>query len=300
MQCFLPSSCGAHRDAARPVVKHQGEAWGASHGLERCRGDPARLRHERDGFRFTTQADRRSRTTAVMQRHRDRSVEAHLAGPDLGSPPKFVASWGVGQFSRVRPCMTLKDRDMRNAISHCWLNALWLSVPLCLGLLGCKSPTKHEVRAEFDEFLSTRHSCETDNDCVLVHTDCPLDCDHVVNAQHATSVERKTRMLVDDYESGDQSCVYGCGPAFGAECLETTCVVVRERGDAGAPNQGRARRGSRTGCAFSAIPRRPRLDQLGPKTTRGKQSVRRSRVHSPRTTGYVHFESFRTLGGTVR
>ena len=114
---------------------------------------------------------------------------------------------------------------MLDRVTRSWLATITAVAVAATGVAAC-APSEEDVRAEFNEFLSSRDDCETSDQCVLVLTECPLGCYHAVNARYATSVERKARELVDDYESGGRACAYGCLQAFGAVCEVGSCVVA--------------------------------------------------------------------------
>jgi len=79
-------------------------------------------------------------------------------------------------------------------------------------LLACAAcaPSEEEIREEFDEFLSTRVSCSSVDDCTIVHPGCPLGCHVGVNKAYEAEVKAKAEELIDDYESGGQACDYEC------------------------------------------------------------------------------------------
>ncbi len=90
---------------------------------------------------------------------------------------------------------------------------------------ACSAPSEEEIKKEFAEYVATRKACATDDDCVLAWTDCPLGCGTAVSLEHQSDVERKARELIEDYESGGQSCVYDC-MALTAVCADGSCTEM--------------------------------------------------------------------------
>ena len=93
---------------------------------------------------------------------------------------------------------------------------------MALFLTAC-APSEDEIRAEFEEFVSPRKACTTNDDCVLAATGCPLGCGTAVNREQQAAVEAKARELIEDYESGGAACDYQC-IALEAACVEGRCV----------------------------------------------------------------------------
>ena len=79
----------------------------------------------------------------------------------------------------------------------------------CALIPGC-APSEEDIQEEFDEFVSTRNSCSSVDDCTIVHPGCPLGCHVGVNKAHEAAVKAKADELIDDYESGGQACAYDC------------------------------------------------------------------------------------------
>jgi hypothetical protein len=101
----------------------------------------------------------------------------------------------------------------------------WLAgVCFALVVAGC-APSADDVKEEFDEFLSTRNRCTSVDDCVLVSPGCPIGCQVGVNKAYAAEVKAKAEELVEDYESGGQSCAYDCIAAEPA-CEGGRCQAV--------------------------------------------------------------------------
>ena len=98
-----------------------------------------------------------------------------------------------------------------------------LGVVLLAAVASCGAPSEEEVQREFNEFVSSRRSCDTAADCVAVSPGCPLGCWVAVSRSAQGAVERKARDLIDDYESGGRSCAYGCIEAGALLCEEGRC-----------------------------------------------------------------------------
>ena len=66
------------------------------------------------------------------------------------------------------------------------------------------------------------------SDCGIARVDCPLGCFVAVRADRVTSVERKARELIEDYESGGRSCAYDCVEPGALECVRERCTTAAE------------------------------------------------------------------------
>ncbi len=89
--------------------------------------------------------------------------------------------------------------------------AFGLVLPVALLLAACASPpTEDEFRAEYLEFVSSRNSCSTVDDCALVEPGCPLDCATGVNKAYVAEVEAKADELISEYRSGGIICEAMC------------------------------------------------------------------------------------------
>jgi hypothetical protein len=100
-----------------------------------------------------------------------------------------------------------------------------LSIAALLAL-AC-APSEDEIEQEFADYVASRKACAVDDDCVLASTECPLGCGTAVAREYQSEVEQKARELVDDYESGGQSCQYGC-VALVAACQAGRCEAVSQ------------------------------------------------------------------------
>lgn len=96
---------------------------------------------------------------------------------------------------------------------------------LALFVSACAARSEHELQAEFRAYVAAHDQCASTQECVLASAGCPLGCVVAVNAQHQSSVERKARELVDEYESSGRSCAYECA-VVEAACSEGHCQLV--------------------------------------------------------------------------
>jgi hypothetical protein len=88
-------------------------------------------------------------------------------------------------------------------------------------VVSCAAPpTEQEVRDEFAAFVATRNHCDSQDDCVLVETGCPLPCHAAVNGHYRNEVEAKARELIEEWNDGTRSCDYLC-PSAVAVCSGT-------------------------------------------------------------------------------
>jgi hypothetical protein len=111
--------------------------------------------------------------------------------------------------------MTCFPIHARTALLGCWASLL---------LLAC-APSEEEVRADFDEFLTTRTACASADECVLVYPGCPLGCAVAVHRDFETETRSRAAELIDDYESGGRACAYDC-LAMQAACSSGRCEAV--------------------------------------------------------------------------
>jgi hypothetical protein len=89
---------------------------------------------------------------------------------------------------------------------------------------GC-APSEEETQREFDAYVEGANACSEASECGLASPDCPLGCYVAVRVDRIASVERKARELIDDYESGGQSCEYDCAPPPVVDCVGGRCVA---------------------------------------------------------------------------
>ena len=96
-----------------------------------------------------------------------------------------------------------------------------------LGALGC-APSQEEIEREFDAYVDGANACSAASDCGIARVDCPLGCFVAVRADRVTSVERKARELIEDYESGGRSCAYDCVEPGALEGVRERCTTAAE------------------------------------------------------------------------
>jgi hypothetical protein len=78
---------------------------------------------------------------------------------------------------------------------------------------------------ELRVFVTERQSCTRDEECVVVHSDCPFGCEGIpVMASEAVTVERKQEELRRRY---NDYCRYKCDPVWRAVCRNGWCVATR-------------------------------------------------------------------------
>jgi hypothetical protein len=91
-------------------------------------------------------------------------------------------------------------------------------------LAGC-GPSAEEIQAEFEDHLAANDSCTADTDCTVISPGCPLGCFVAVRADRADACEARARELIDDYESGGESCDYDCAAPGPVRCEAEHCTV---------------------------------------------------------------------------
>lgn len=90
---------------------------------------------------------------------------------------------------------------------------------------ACADRSEGELQAEFDDFVRARSACNESPECTLIMPGCPLGCDVAVNVAHANTIRRKAEELVEEYESGGQTCTYNCAPPPEPECRMGHCSL---------------------------------------------------------------------------
>jgi len=96
-----------------------------------------------------------------------------------------------------------------------------------LGVLGC-APSEEEIKSEFEAYVNGANACSEASECAAASADCPLGCQVAVRRDRVASVERKARELIEDFESGGQSCAYDCAPEKPLECVGGRCAFAPE------------------------------------------------------------------------
>ena len=96
-----------------------------------------------------------------------------------------------------------------------------------VALAGC-APSEEEIRSEFAAYVSGANECSEARECAAASAECPLGCSVAVRLDRVESVERKARELVDEHESGGQSCEYDCSPPRALECASGRCAFAAQ------------------------------------------------------------------------
>ena len=98
------------------------------------------------------------------------------------------------------------------------------TVLLFSAILICSCTTgisEEEAIQQFEEALIGKQFCETDENCTIVSPGCPLGCNVSVNTNYLAELRIIATDLVDKYNSGGQTCDYGCLVAY------PVCVIDR-------------------------------------------------------------------------
>jgi len=131
--------------------------------------------------------------------------------------------WALARRNVVSSTMNLE----RDEGDHGFRRPSVPGVLVCLLACACSAigaPSEEEIKEEFAAEVERSNDCTADSECVVAFANCPLGCFALVNAQHKARVEQKARELVEDYESGGQSCVYDCEPAPPLACVDGECA----------------------------------------------------------------------------
>jgi hypothetical protein len=113
----------------------------------------------------------------------------------------------------------------RTSRAGAWCAALGLPLAAWLGVAGC-APSEEDIEREFDAYVEGANACSSASECSIAATECPLACFVAVRTDRVASVERKARELVQDYESGGESCDYSCLPPGAVECVRGRCAMA--------------------------------------------------------------------------
>ena len=82
--------------------------------------------------------------------------------------------------------------------------------------------SSEEIVAEFNAAVLGSNDCATDDECVLVHTECPLGCASAVNVDEEETIMNLASALKEEYASGSVDCSYGCVQSM-AVCVIDKC-----------------------------------------------------------------------------
>lgn len=100
-------------------------------------------------------------------------------------------------------------------------------VAVAFALSACSNhPSEEEIQSEFDAYVLKNNSCKVSADCSIVNPGCPLGCYVAVRADKADAVQKKAKQLIDDWESGVQSCLYDCTEPPELACTDSVCTLA--------------------------------------------------------------------------
>lgn len=106
---------------------------------------------------------------------------------------------------------------------------LLLLVALLASLVGCRR-SDEELQQDLDAFVAERNSCQADEDCVVVYTECPLGCGHAVTVGEEEEVSAHADALVLEAGMSGQVCAYDCLELFARCDSSGHCQAVAEGG----------------------------------------------------------------------
>ena len=109
-----------------------------------------------------------------------------------------------------------------------WSRAVTVAAALLSAafVAGCGGMSASEVKREYAAVVERSNQCTETPDCVVVSGECPLPCYAAVNRAAAADVRLRGRELIDEYESGGQSCDYECVQPPLVECVSSRCELV--------------------------------------------------------------------------
>ena len=88
-----------------------------------------------------------------------------------------------------------------------------------------KVRSEKEIVDEFEQAVANANQCSTDEECVLVHTECPLGCSSAVNISEEDNIIELSKKLKAEYSSGNRDCVYSCIETM-AVCVIDKCETI--------------------------------------------------------------------------
>jgi transcriptional regulator of met regulon len=109
-----------------------------------------------------------------------------------------------------------------------------VAMTVLLAALGCGA-SEAEIQQRFNDYVANANQCTLASDCAAASAGCPLGCEVAVRKERVADVEAMARKLIKEYESGGQSCIYGCRAREGVGCVLDRCTILYQpQPDAGA------------------------------------------------------------------
>jgi hypothetical protein len=130
---------------------------------------------------------------------------------------------------------------MRAVTPRASTGRLWPGWVLLLAVIsaGCTGASEEEVQRKFNDYVNSANSCTMVSECAVASAGCPLGCEVAVRTERVADVQARARQLIEDYERGGRSCVYGCRPPGTLACVAGRCAILYEplpdSGAAGGP-----------------------------------------------------------------
>jgi hypothetical protein len=93
-------------------------------------------------------------------------------------------------------------------------------------VIECNSPSENEFKEKWNSELEASNECQTDDQCTVINTECPLGCFAYVNIEHKDRLVKLAKDLKNNFSRCGTDCSYSCIPPDRPVCMNNVCIGI--------------------------------------------------------------------------